>query len=86
MLACEVGNFFGESARVINGTWRHFIGTQDAIGYSNAMIILSEGRGLMYDSCAISVRHICVDYHFKSTIFVLKIYLVKEIQNEEFIR
>jgi hypothetical protein len=71
MLTNKVRHFFSEPACVINRTWRQFIETKNAIGDSNAVIVLPESWGLMHNAGAISFGHICVYNHFESLGLVL---------------
>jgi len=71
MQANKVVHFLGELTGIINRARRHFVLSYDTIGNSNAVIVFTERRRLMYDACTICVRDVGINDDSKRSIFIL---------------
>lgn len=60
VLSNEVWHFTCESTRLVNGTGWHLVWLDDAIGDSNAVIVITEGWCLMYDTSTAVGCDVCV--------------------------
>lgn len=58
MKASKFWNLFREMATVVYGARWHFVWPQDAMSNSNAVIIFTECRRLVNDTCAILIGNI----------------------------
>ena len=79
VIAFEVWDFVCEPPSVVDWTWRNIILAQNTIGNSNAVIVLTKGRCLMYDTSTIGRRDICVDNNLERFVFKLRMVKLRHI-------
>lgn len=72
MKASIVRNFLGEVSFVVNRAWRHFVWLQDAVGESDAVIILTKSGSLVDNTRTIRVSYVGVNKYPKSFILELE--------------
>lgn len=72
MQADKVVHFLGEFTGIINRARWHLFLAYDTIGNSNAVIIFTKRRRLMYDACTIFVRDVGINDDSKCSIFILR--------------
>lgn len=71
MQANEVGNLGSEMTLIIDRAGRHLVCSQNTMGYRDTVIIFTESRRLVDDTCAIGVCDVGVDNHSEGFIFEL---------------
>lgn len=72
MLANKVWYFTRELSRVVDGAWWHLVGTKNAMGEGNAVIVFSERWSLMDDTRSAVVRNIGIVENAEGFILVLQ--------------
>lgn len=68
----EISHFARENACIVNGTWRESFRSYDSMRQSDAMIVFSKGRGLMYDPRSIIRGDIGVIQDFECGVAILQ--------------
>lgn len=71
MLTDKVRYFLGKTTCIIDWTWWHLVGAQHTIRDGDTVIVFTKSGSLMYDACAVRIRHIGIGEYTECLVFEL---------------